>query len=151
MTKFFLHGWKAWIKSKWNRKFFQNFLEDYIQWDRVLIIPFAKNNNLYDKMIFLKYFLNIFEWKIIAWSSAWVNILSKISFSNDYQSITKWLGLLDIGTMCHFSNKWIWKNMLEENNENDKSFFIKEEEYIYVHREAWGEYEVKQIEKPENS
>ncbi len=87
---------------------------------------------LLEKVLFLEDHKDLFQWKIIAWSSAGTNILSKISFSNDYQSITTWLGLLNIWTMCHFTKQWIWKEMLEGNNEKLELFFLEEEEYICI-------------------
>ena len=45
-------------------------------------------NSLFEKIHFLKNEKNIFQNKIIAGSSAGVNILSNFSFSNDYQKIT---------------------------------------------------------------
>lgn len=143
--------------AKWENNFsvndFQQYLHDYldcevswilasddtsrllnqIQQHKYIYICWGDHNTLYKKMRFLKEYKNIFENKIIAGSSAGTNILSEISFSNDYQKITYGLWLLHIWTMCHFKNIWIWKSILEQNNtQNIELLFLAEEEYKQI-------------------
>ena len=107
-------------------------LLEQIKSSKYIYITWWDYNSLLNNMIFLKDHKKIFQWKIIAWSSAWTNILSEVSFSNDYQSITQWIWLLNIWTMCHYDKKSIWREMLENLSVDLELKFIEEWKYIVI-------------------
>lgn len=87
---------------------------------------------LHDKLSFMKNHSNIFLHKTIIWSSAWVNILAKYSYSNDYSEVLEWLWILNIKTMCHYKWELDKKNILENFWEKLRVYLIKDMEYIIL-------------------
>ena len=83
---------------------------------------------LYKKMSFIKDNKEIFEWKIVAWSSAWTNLLSNISYSNDTGKNQQWYGFLDLYTVCHYKDEL--KDVIF--NKNLEEVILKEKEYIVI-------------------
>lgn len=178
---FYLHWWNSLENCPENKKFIRDFLKDYLIWDKILFIPFGKENyaegfarfknivslycwNQYDicltedddnlieqinisKYIYIaggdfnkltsktqniKNLKKLLNWKIVAWSSAWTNLLSTYCYSNDYKKICRWLGVLNIMTVCHY--KWLNTGIgkLAALNANLPIYRIKEKDYFKI-------------------
>ncbi len=146
----------AWYDKDWNTEKISNNLEKFL-WKKYNVILWKKYNvilwnldNLDNQILYSKYiYINwwdykklfnyiwylkdkkyLLHWKNIIWVSAWANILSKYSYSNDYNEVFEWIWLLDIKTICHFN--WDSKliEILKNKWENTNIINLKEKEIV---------------------
>jgi hypothetical protein len=61
-----------------------------------------------------------------------VKILSNISFSNDYQSMTKWIWYTQYLNHVLFQKSMNLKKSVRKNNKKLELFLISEKEYIFI-------------------
>ena len=71
----------------------------------IIYIPGWNYKSLHSKLSFLKYLRFIFNDKIIIWISAWTNLFSRYSYSQDYDTVFEWLWFLNIKTICHYDEE----------------------------------------------
>jgi len=118
--------WKKYSINLWNLENLDNQILD----SKYIYINWWDYKKLFNYIWYLKDKKYLLHWKNIIWVSAWANILSKYSYSNDYQEVFEWIWLLGIKTICHFN--WDIKiiEILKSIWENINIITLKEKEVI---------------------
>lgn len=75
----------------------------------------------------------LWEWKLVIWSSAWVWVLSRYYCLWQEDRVCKWLDILPIKTLVHWEENQTKKyELLKEYGEDLEIYKIPEEEYIII-------------------
>lgn len=86
---------------------------------------------LLNKMKQIENLIELFDWKVVAWSSAWALIFANYFYSNDKEQIFNWLWMLDINLICHYDDILvIVKNRIDSFENGMKTVTIKNYEYV---------------------
>lgn len=101
--------------------------------DIVFITGGDENQRLYNYLSIIPNLINLFKGKLVVWSSAWTQILSKYYARWKSDGIYEGLGILPIKVIVHWTeDQWNKFKKLDANWENLEIYKIPEEKYVVL-------------------
>jgi hypothetical protein len=108
---------------KWNLNFLE--LKEQIKASDIIIFKWWNTKLVKERLFGLKNDIQILKNKTVIWISAWAYVFSNNYYSNDRKKIEKWLNIVDINLICHYSRELNNIKLLME-NKLWKTYTIKE-------------------------